>query len=242
MPSPPRRSLAQLVNTADPGWPVVAEMIAKAKNKVAVLPVDPKKGEQALLAIQVTTRSPMGAIAYASGGLLVDHGWVRVLGGGSARLPRDIGSWNFPNGLDQPLRLPGAMLVADDALGGFFAINGGALAGPPGNVFYLAPDTLEWEDLDRGYSDFLAFLFEGDLATFYEGQRWKDWAHEVETIRGDRAYSVYPFLWASEGGTVDRRSRKDVPVEELWGLHAIELARQLADMPDGGKVKIVIKR
>ncbi|HEY2513934.1 MAG TPA: DUF2625 domain-containing protein [Polyangiaceae bacterium] len=236
--APQRRALADLVNTTDPGWPVVAEMVAKAKNPVEVLPVDPKDAERALLAIQVTTRSPLGAIAYASGGLLVDHGWIRVLGGGSPRLPRDIGSWNLPKGLDQPPRLGNAILVADDALGGFFALNGGAFAGPLGHVFYLAPDTLRWEDLRRGYTDFLQFLFKGDLAKFYRGMRWRDWSSDAARLSGDRAYMVYPFLWAKAGGPSEQRSRKEVPIEELWSLFAIDLPKQLADVPDGGNVQI----
>jgi hypothetical protein len=237
--APPRGALSDLVNTSDPGWPVVSEMIAKAKNEVEILPVDPKKGEQALLAIQVTTRSPMGAIAYSSGGLLVDHGWIRVLGGGSARLPRDIGSWNFPKGVDQPPRLGNAILVADDVLGGFFAINGGAFDGPPGHVFYLAPDTLRWEDLGRGFTDFVEFLCQGDLAKFYASLRWRGWFTDAERLSGDRAYSIYPFLWAKEGGTIDQRSRKDVPIEELW-FYAIDLHRQLADLPDGSAFTIKV--
>ncbi len=228
---PARRTLDQLVDTVDPGWPIVSEWVAKAKNEVVVLPVDPKKGQEALLSIQVTTRSAMGAIAYTCGGLLVDHGWVRVLGGGDVRLPRDIGSWNFPKGHEQPQRMPGAIVVADDALGGFFAIDGGAFSGPPGHVHYLAPDSLRWEDLGRGYSAFVQFLLEGDLAKFYEGQRWKGWKKDLEHLAGDRAYSVYPFLWAKEGGSIDQRSRKDVPVEELWTLHAIDLPKQLAGLP-----------
>lgn len=28
-------------------------------------------------------------------------------------------------------------------------------------------------------------------------------------------------------GGIEARSRKDVPIEELWGLHAIDLPRQL---------------
>ncbi len=239
--STPRRSLAELVDKSDPGWPVVTAMIAGAKNKVEVLPGDPKKGEQALLAMQVTTRSPLGAIAYESGGLLVDHGWIRVLGGGHPRLPRDLGSWNFPKGVDAPPRLAKAMLVADDAIGGFFAINGGAFEGPLGDVFYLPPDSLKWEDLGRGYTAFLQFLFDGDLAKFYEGQRWNGWSEEVAKTAGDRAYAIYPFLWSKEGGTIDERSRKDVPIEELWYVHAIKLPTELADVPDGGKVQIVIK-
>ena len=31
--------------------------------------------------LQVTARSMMGALALSSGGMLVDHGWVRLLGG-----------------------------------------------------------------------------------------------------------------------------------------------------------------
>jgi hypothetical protein len=34
--APPRRALADLVNTSDPGWSVVSEMIAKTKNEVAL--------------------------------------------------------------------------------------------------------------------------------------------------------------------------------------------------------------
>lgn len=238
--APARKALADLINTADPGWPIVTEMVAKAKNKVEALPVDPKRGEQALPAIQVTTRSPMGAIAYASGGLLVDGGWIRVLGGGSPRLPRDLGSWNFPKGVDQPLRLPDAMLIADDALGGFFALNGGAFKGPLGNVFYFAPDTLRWEDLGRGYTAFLDFLCQGDLAKFYDGHRWRTHASDVEKLAGDRAYSIYPPLWAKEGGTIEQRSRKDVPIEELWSLEVEHLGRQLEDAPNGTKVELKV--
>lgn len=223
---PARRTLAELVDATDPGWPVVTEWIADATNHVEVLPVDPQAGERALLAIQVTTRSPLGAIAYSTGGILVDHGWIRVLGGGHARLPRDLGTWNFAD--DRTPRLANAMLVADDVSGGFFAINGGAFEGPLGSVFYLAPDTLEWEDLERGYSGFLQFLFEGDLARFYEGQRWSGWADEVASTPGDRAFSVYPFLCVEEGGPIEARSRKAVPIDKLWRLHAEDLPRQLS--------------
>lgn len=48
-------------------------------------------------------------------------------------------------------RMPSYLLVADDVLGGFFAINGGAFAGEAGNVFYYAPGSGEWEDCEMGY-------------------------------------------------------------------------------------------
>ena len=39
--------------------------------------------------------------------------------------------------------MPSYLLVADDVLGGFFAINGGAFDGKAGNIFYYAPDSGE---------------------------------------------------------------------------------------------------
>ena len=39
--------------------------------------------------------------------------------------------------------MPSYLLVADDVLGGFFAINGGTFCGKAGNVFYYAPDSGE---------------------------------------------------------------------------------------------------
>jgi hypothetical protein len=39
-------------------------------------------------------------------------------------------------------------LVGDDAAGGFFAINGGALGPDLQMMYYWAPDDLEWAPLD----------------------------------------------------------------------------------------------
>ena len=68
------RPLRELINTEEPAWPDVQQWIANAKNQVEVLPVNSADRESALLALQVTTRSPMGAIVYETGGLLIDHG------------------------------------------------------------------------------------------------------------------------------------------------------------------------
>jgi hypothetical protein len=84
------------------------------------------------------------------------------------------------------------------------------------NVFYFAPDALRWEDTGRGYTDFLAFLFSGDLAKFYSGQRWTNWQKETEVLSGDRAFDFYPMLSAMSDGGIESRSRKDAPIDELW--------------------------
>jgi hypothetical protein len=211
------RPLEDLIDTSDPGIDVVRQWAAEGSRSVEFLPRTAERAEAALLALQVTTRSPMGALAYGSGGLLVDGGWVRVLGGGGDRLP-GIEAWNQFDDQGVLHRLPGAIVVGWDVLGGFFALNGGALEGELGHVFYFAPDTLAWESLDRGYSGWLRFLFLGDLGAFYGDQRWPGWEAEVAELPGDRGIHVVPPLVA-EGPPVGERSRRPVPLEELWGLH-----------------------
>jgi hypothetical protein len=219
------RNLDELVDKKEPGIELVRGWIRGAKNPVEELSVERAAGERALLALQVTSRSPMGAVALETGGLLVDHGWIRVLGGGNKRLPRSIHEWNrLVRGSAQ--RLPGTILVGDDVLGGFFAINGGGLNGARGHVFYHSPQSLAWEDVAPSYSEWLVGIMIGDLEAFYKGMRWLGWHREVEPLTGDRAINVYPFLFAS-GEDVSKRSRRPVPLEELWGLLVEEAPGQL---------------
>lgn len=167
----------------------------------------------------------MGAVIHKTGGILVDSGWLRLLGAGSPRLPRSLPDWNRTAlGTTVDSGLP-FLLVADDVIGGFFAVDGGGLAGPPGSVFYLAPDTLEWEQIAPTYTDFLCFVFSGDIDKFYEGLRWPGWHTEIQTVSGDEGLSVYPFLW-SDGPAIAERSRKPVPISELWAL-TLEMRHQL---------------
>src|SRR4051794_1850209 len=113
------RQLHELIKLEEPAMPRVLHWLASAVRSVELLPPSDARGD-VLLQTQVTTRSPMGAIAYETGGILIDHGWLRVLGSGSPRVTRTLPAWNQGRG-------DGFYLVADDVVGGFFAINGGAL-------------------------------------------------------------------------------------------------------------------
>jgi hypothetical protein len=220
----PLKTIEQLVETKEPGMAQVREWISGAKNTVELLAADPIAGRRALLALQVTSRSPMGSIALESGGILIDDGWVRVIGSGHSRLPRALDTWNR---LEQPAhRLPGGLLVGDDVLGGFFALNGGGILGPAGHVFYFAPGSLRWEDVAASYSEWLWSLLRGDLERFYGDSRWSSWRSDVRQVPGDRAFSIYPFLF-TKGPPVAERSRRPVPLEELWGLYIVDLPKQL---------------
>lgn len=199
----------------DSGWSTVKDWISKATNPVVVLE-NPTKGAETLTALQVTTRSPMGALAFRTGGLLVDGGWLRFLGGGHGRLSRSLYEWTHCIDWEHP-GTPELLIVADDVLGGTFALNGGALPGAPGEVSYLSPDNLEWEPCDMGYSDLLHWALTGDLALYYRDSRWDGWETEIASVSGDQALSIYPFLWC-KGGPIQDRSRRPISILEIVNL------------------------
>src|SRR5262245_58532849 len=108
------RSLDQLLEKDDPAWPLAEQWIQTAMNQVEVLPASDPSRSEALVATQVTTRSPLGAIIYETGGLLVDHGWIRILGSGHPRLPRSLPHWNLGRSVEKIGGSPTFVLVADD--------------------------------------------------------------------------------------------------------------------------------
>jgi hypothetical protein len=213
------KQLQELISRDEPGWPLVQQWVAEATNPVEVLPPpDDAVRERALLDTQVTTRSAMGAIIYESGGIIVDHGWLRILGSGHPRLPRSLPGWNLKRSFSVAGRPPPFLLVADDVVGGFFAVDGGGLGLESGKVCYFAPNTLTLENTHFGYSEFLVWCLRGDLAKYYEDARWPGWERETREVRGDQALSIYPFL-SCNGPPIAERSRRAISIAEVYDLH-----------------------
>jgi len=228
----PQRPLEELINTEEPGWEVILQMMEEATNQVEVLPRNAAQADTALYRTQVTTYSLMGSVVYETGGILVDQGWIRFLGSGSDRLPRSLPAWNKGKSFEDYGQAMAFVLFADDAIGGFFALNGGAF-GPRdlGKVFYLSPENLEWAPLGVGYSDFLYFAFTGDLEDFYRGLRWDGWQEEVAGMQGDQGMGFVPFLWTAHE-SIDSLSRRPVPIQELWELQ-MDVHQQLMEQAPG---------
>lgn len=210
----------------DDAFSWIRETAASSPHPAEVMPCAPEDSRRTLEWLQVSTRSPLGAIALHTGGLLVDHGWLRVLGAGCDRLPRTLASWN-----GAPPRLASGLLVADDVLGGSFA-----WFRDPRTIHYFGPDALRWEDLGLGYTDWLASMLGDGLGAFYASLRWEGWAHEVSALSGDRALLVWPPLVAA-GPPLSERARRAVPMTEVWDLYQ-QLARDVAGMPDGARLEI----
>lgn len=205
----------KLIDKKDPAWPLVLKWIDSAKNKVEILPVDTAKAKETLHHAQISTYATLGAVIYNTGGILVDNGWIRILGSGSEKLNRNIAEWNKGKTLKEFGDNIPYLLVADDAVGGFFAINYGGLGPDIKNVYYLEPNTLTWQPLGAGYGEFLVFCFDSDLSKFYKGLRWSTWNQYIDKLDGNKTYSFRPYLW-EEGTDIEKCTRKLVGIEEMY--------------------------
>jgi len=177
----------------------------------------------------------MGALALHTGGLLVDDGWLRVLGGGDDRgLPSLAQANELPPRGEQP---PPALLVGHDVLGGRFEVNGPDPAaagrpGDPGEVCYFGPDTLTWESLGAGHADWLSWIAAGGASEVYQGLRWPPWREETRDLPLTHGIAVYPFLWSQEAHhDLAATTRRPVPMNELFSLQD-EFAARFAAEPD----------
>jgi hypothetical protein len=238
------RALQDLISPSDDAWPQLQEWMAGAARPVEMLPGDRSAGEATLLALQVTTRSMLGTIALHVGGILIDRGWVRILGSGHMRVGGGLREWNANLGgdaLDPPLDQ--ALLVAYDAVGGFFAINGGAWPTALGTMHYFAPDSFAWESLDIGHAAFTEWAMSEKLDQFYADSHWPGWEADVEALGPDQVISVWPPLGLKgadmPSSSVAERSRSAVPAREHWSFMN-EIGPQLVDLPDGASVRFQI--
>lgn len=209
------KKLEELINKEEPGWDLVQEWFSEAKNQFEILEKNNDRAEKELVLSQITTRSPMGAIIYETGGILVDHGWIRILGSGNPKLDRGLMEWNLGKSFEKQGDQPSFLLIADDILGGYFALNAGGIGDEMGVVYYLPQDSLVWESMGCGYSDFLNWIFNGDLEQFYKTFRWKNWQEDLKAINGNQVFSFFPFLW-TKYDDFEEVSRKAVSVEENY--------------------------
>lgn len=185
---------------------------------VRVLPADDTARRNILYRLQVTAASTLGAIASNCGTLVLDHGWIRILGAGAVGID-DLATVNALGDPDHRAAPPGHLVIGYDVLGGVFAINHDDLAAQAGEVCYWGPDTLEWTPLGVGHKAFIEWLLNSGVADFYREFRWPGWEAEVSALSIDKGISVYPFLFTAEGRNIATAARKAVPFQELLNLN-----------------------
>jgi hypothetical protein len=206
------RPVDELIAAADSAWPDIQALAQSSPYPVELLATDGERGRECLAQVQVTTRSWLGAVVFHSGGILVDHGWLRVFGSGAAgRGLVDVTTATEAS--------EAGMLVGVDVLGGLFSWAPSTPEATP-TIHYFGPDTLEWQDLECGYRQWLGSMLTGFLTQFYSSLRWPGWEREVADCPLDRGIHTVPPPSTVEGRDLGRASRRPVPMTELTSHYA----------------------
>lgn len=199
--------------SADPaGLDEFDELLAAATNRIERLPVDEHQRLEAIYSVQQGLDTVVGCIAWRTGGIRVDEGWIQLLGSGHPRLA-GIHKWNGR---------PDALIVGFDVIGGIFAIDyGGLQSQAMGHVCYFAPDKLQWQDLGADYLQVFRWIVAGDIDKFYQGIRWPGWREHMLALEDDQGFLFTPPLWEPAP-----RGRRHQPAR-LGGLLFDNLAQSI---------------
>ena len=147
---------------------------------------------------------------------IIVNGYLKILGNDSEN------GFSYCNELFSKCYNSNRCLIAYDILGGIFAINIEKL----NSIEYFAPDTLEWEDLEIDYKEFLYWVMTNQLDTFYQELIVPDLLTLDLSLEKNEVVLTYPFIWSMEY-TPSGAVRKIVPFKELLEMNA-DFYRQLS--------------
>ena len=108
--------------------------------------------------------------------------------------------------------LPDYKVIGMDIFGGAFLMD------TVKRMFYFAPDTLDIEEMNLNYDDFICWTEQGDVNGFYESFLWEGWEEMARLADESQGISIYPPLWAEEYNA-KTASRRVVPLKELLGIN-----------------------
>jgi hypothetical protein len=231
-----QRRIEELIFVDQPAWPLVLEDLANTRSKYEVLDTDESSKRAALMELQVTVGSLLGAIVFNCGAILIDHGWVKLLGAGAGSLPAAhvekfrAGERDFIG-----------VIAAYDVLGGCFVIHGEGLDVAPGEVCFWAPNALTWEPLGLGHSALVRLLLSDQLALFYEDLRWPDWKETCKALKPDEGISAYPPPFSKEGRPDQAVTRDVAPLDQVVAA-GFWYANELGTLPGGAKFTVDVPR
>ena len=115
-------------------------------------------------------------------------------------------------------RVARAILVADDVIGGFFAINQGAF-GADEDMYYWAPDRLQWEPIGFDFSFFFRWSLTGALADFYQHYRCGLVGSKTPLIACPRTIALLSIHRSGAGKAVSREGWSNtIPIEDMFAL------------------------
>lgn len=190
-------------------------MINNSESDIRYIEGDHMVGETIVKELVLNDKTTLATIIYHFAGMTINK-CIRILGQGNDDIQSIIQINDVKNG--KPTRLKNFLIVATDIFGGLYAMNIEKIDGSIGQIFYFAPDSLEWEPLDMKYSQFLFWAVNGNTDEFYSSMKWSNWESYADITGFDQGILIYPFLWSKEI-EIESAKKKIVPFIELINVN-----------------------
>lgn len=187
-------------------WLEIKKIFEKSERKIKIVENENPRAAIVLKWAKISYGTDLSAVISACEEIIVDD-WVHVLGHGKGKDGQSIFMLSSLPDKDQ---MKDSLVVATDVLGGLFAICRNEKSDDYGNIFYLQPECLVWENSNMDYSEFLIWLANDDLDAFYVDVRWKNWREITARIGVDSALKFTPEIWM-EACDISSAPREIVP-------------------------------
>lgn len=172
-------------------WNAIKELLQSSERKIEIIENENPRAPMILHWAKIKERTDLGVVISNCEQIIVDD-WVHVLGSGKGANGQTV--FMLSSLADEDF-MKHSLVVATDILGGLFAICMNEMDDAYGDIFYLQPECLEWENSGMNYSEFLVWLAHDDLDAFYQDVRWEGWRDAASHINVDSALKFTPEIW-----------------------------------------------
>ena len=169
----------------------IKELFASSERKIEIIENENSRSEAILEWAKIPETQDLAAVVNYAEVITIDD-WIHLLGHGKGADGQTIFKLSS---LPKDDLMYDSLVVATDVLGGLFAICQDETDNSYGDVFYLQPESLEWEPTGFGYSEFLVWLANDDLDAFYQDVRWEGWRDMSSHVGADSAIRFTPDVW-----------------------------------------------
>ena len=166
--------------------------------------------------LNINENSVLGQVIINTGGIFIEN-YIRLFGSGDEENSYNIYKYNLElkKYFDDNI-----IIIGNDIFGGLFSLNK-----EKNNILYFAPDTLEWEDLDITYKEFIKFVTSEKIYEFYKSYKWSTFQEDIKKVKFNEGILIYPFLWSNECN-IEKAKKDIVPFSEILQVN-IEFKKKL---------------
>jgi len=175
-------------------WAAIKDLLEASDRKIVISEGESPRSKLVNKWAGINNVSDLASVVNFCEQIIVDD-WIHVFGHGKGGDGQTI---FVLSNLRKGDFMKDGLVVAKDVLGGLFVICRDEYDDSYGDIFYLQPECLEWENSGMNYSEFLSWLASGDLDSFYEDVRWSSWRDITNRIGMDSALKFTPEVWMAD--------------------------------------------